>query len=99
VAAAHIVPWRVTHNDDPRNGLALCGLHHWSFDQGLVTVAAGLAIKVSPTVTDDAGTLSLRQLAGQEMRHPGELQLAPAADALDWHAEHVYRARASARLV
>lgn len=28
VAAAHIVPWRVTHNDDPRNGLALCGLHH-----------------------------------------------------------------------
>lgn len=40
VTAAHIVPWRVTHNDDPRNGLALRGLHHWSFEQGLVTVAA-----------------------------------------------------------
>ena len=36
VAAAHIVPWSVSHNDDPRNGMALCGLHHWTFDQGVV---------------------------------------------------------------
>lgn len=37
VAAAHIIPWAVSHNDDPRNGLALCHLCHWTFDEGLVT--------------------------------------------------------------
>ncbi|MCB8986015.1 MAG: HNH endonuclease [Ardenticatenaceae bacterium] len=27
-AAAHIIPWSESHNDDPRNGLALCHLCH-----------------------------------------------------------------------
>ena len=42
VAAAHIIPWRYSHNDDPRNGMALCGLHHWTFDEGLVTITPGV---------------------------------------------------------
>jgi len=40
VDAAHIVPWSVTHNDDPRNGMALCRLCHWTFDEGLTSVSA-----------------------------------------------------------
>ena len=36
VDAAHIIPWSISHNDDPRNGLALCKLCHWSFDEGLL---------------------------------------------------------------
>lgn len=39
VEAAHIIP--VTHessNDETRNGLALCSLHHKAFDQTLLTV-------------------------------------------------------------
>ena len=55
VVAAHIVPWRVTHNDDPRNGLALCGLHHWTFDEGLVTVDRQYTVKVSPAVSGGRG--------------------------------------------
>jgi len=30
-----IVPWGLTHNDDPRNGMALCRLCYWTFDEGL----------------------------------------------------------------
>ena len=39
VDAAHIIPWSLSHNDDPRNGLALCKLCHWSFDEGLLGVS------------------------------------------------------------
>ena len=38
VDAAHIIPWSKTHDDDPRNGLALCRLCHWTFDKGLLWV-------------------------------------------------------------
>ncbi len=99
VVAAHIVPWRVTHNDDPRNGLALCGLHHWTFDEGLVTVDNRYTVKVSPAVSPDDGSLALRQLAGGGVRLPAEPELAPAAEALAWHADHVFRSRATARFL
>ena len=75
VVAAHIVPWRVTHNDDPRNGLALCGLHHWTFDEGLVTVDRRYTVKVSPAVSADEGSHALRQLAEGGMRLPSDPDL------------------------
>jgi putative restriction endonuclease len=34
--AAHIVPWSASQNDDPGNGMALCRLCHWTFDEGLL---------------------------------------------------------------
>ena len=36
--AAHIVPKEAGGSDDPRNGLALCVLHHRMFDAGMFTV-------------------------------------------------------------
>jgi len=99
VGAAHIVPWRETHNDDPRNGLALCGLHHWTFDEGLVTVERGYTVKVSPVVRDKEGSVALRQLAGGGLRLPSDPNLAPAAEALAWHADHVFRSSAPRRLL
>jgi hypothetical protein len=48
VAAAHIIPWSYSHNDDPRNGLALCHLCHWTFDEGLVTLTDRYQVKTSP---------------------------------------------------
>jgi putative restriction endonuclease len=48
IEAAHIIPWHVSQNDDPRNGLALCRLCHWSFDEGLVTLSNSYQIKISP---------------------------------------------------
>ena len=39
VDAAHIVPWRVRHDDRVGNGLALCWLCHWAFDEELLGVS------------------------------------------------------------
>ena len=36
--AAHIIPFSVSYNDDIRNGMSLCKLHHWAFDTGLISL-------------------------------------------------------------
>ena len=92
VAAAHIVPWSHSHNDDPRNGLALCGLHHWSFDNGLITVTPAHEVAVSATVpNDDEATAALRALAGRAIDLPSDTYLWPAAIALKWHNKNIFR--------
>ncbi|UCC54968.1 MAG: HNH endonuclease [Anaerolineaceae bacterium] len=48
VEAAHIIPWRISHNDDPRNGLALCRLCHWTFDEGMLAVSSDYLVNASP---------------------------------------------------
>lgn len=92
VEAAHIVPFRVCRNNDPRNGLALCPLHHWTFDQGAMAVDGALRIVVHPEsrglVADDA----FRGLAGRPLRIPEDGRYAPAPIALAWHKRHVYEA-------
>jgi hypothetical protein len=36
VDAAHILPWSDFDLDVVANGLCLCKLHHWAFDEGLI---------------------------------------------------------------
>src|SRR5207253_2853261 len=38
--AAHIIPRKMRGSDDPRNGVCLCGTHHWAFDEGLISIRA-----------------------------------------------------------
>ena len=40
--AAHIIPFNISHNDDVRNGICLCKLHHWAFDKGLISLSKKL---------------------------------------------------------
>ena len=100
VVAAHIVPWNECHNDDPRNGMALCGLHHWVFDQGLISVTPDHRIQVSPAVpTDEEGSKPLLLLAEHELHLPAEHTFWPAKRALKWHRENSFRAEALPRLL
>jgi putative restriction endonuclease len=50
VDAAHIIPVKhSSSNDETRNGLCLCALHHRAFDQGLVAVMPDYRIVVNRT--------------------------------------------------
>ena len=53
VEAAHIVPWHETQDDSPTNGLCLCRLCHWSFDEGLMSVGKKYEVLVSKRVQSD----------------------------------------------
>jgi len=86
VDAAHIIPWSETYNDDPRNGLALCKLCHWTFDEGLIGVSNQYKILVSPQLSANSnisghlGTLSQRDLI-----LPNEQAFYPELTNLEWH--------------
>jgi len=100
VVAAHIVPWSESHNDDPRNGVALCGLHHWTFDQGLVSATLDYRIEVSPVVpADEEGAEPLLSLAKRRLHLPADRTLWPARKALKWHRAEVFRAEVPPRLL
>ena len=92
VAAAHIVPWSHSHNDDPRNGLALCGLHHWTFDQGLIGITPDYTITISPILTlQKQHAAPVVALAGGRLYRPTDPILWPAPVALRWHLNNVFR--------
>ena len=54
VEAAHIIPWSESHDDLPANGLCLCRLCHWSFDEGLMSVGRQYEVLVSDRVRIDS---------------------------------------------
>ncbi|HEU4326045.1 MAG TPA: HNH endonuclease [Roseiflexaceae bacterium] len=92
VAAAHIVPWSHSRNDDPRNGIALCGLHHWAFDQGLIGITPAYAIAVSPILAQaDQHAAPTLALDGGAIYKPANEVLWPSPIALRWHINNIFR--------
>jgi putative restriction endonuclease len=92
VDAAHIVPWRVSQEDDPHNGLALCRLCHWAFDQGLVGISSKYLVLLSGELrTTDNVPGHLLTLEKRPIIGPLEEELWPWLDSLDWHRQNVYR--------
>lgn len=86
VDAAHIVPWSKTQNDDIRNGMALCKLCHWAFDEGVLgvsnnySVITSLQVSLAPNVPG-----SLQTLSGRSIIAPADKDLWPAQEYLHWH--------------
>ncbi|WP_049996228.1 HNH endonuclease [Halococcus sediminicola] len=69
VEAAHIYPKREGGSDDPRNGLALCRLHHWAFDAGWFGFSddCGIVVREAPSRT---GYEEFQTLEGTELQVP-----------------------------
>ena len=74
VDAAHIIPWSRNQNDDIRNGMALCKLCHWAFDEGMMGVSENFEIitsrqiGITPNVPGFLLTLSGRAIIPPAVR-------------------------------
>jgi putative restriction endonuclease len=94
VDAAHIKPWSTSRNDDPRNGVALCRLCHWTFDEGLTGISSHYQVVVSPQLSADRNYAGhVLTLSGRRILGPVEELLWPDLDALAWHRQSVFRGR------
>jgi putative restriction endonuclease len=94
VAAAHIIPWSLSHNDDPRNGLALCHLCHWTFDKGLVTFNDRYQLQPSPQLAAQPNIPGhLLTFAGRSLVGPSDGTLWPFVESIRWHRREVFRNR------
>ncbi|MDE0484458.1 MAG: HNH endonuclease [Candidatus Poribacteria bacterium] len=86
--AAHIIPFNRSNNDDVRNGISLCKLHHWAFDRYLFSVDESYIITVSDLMTEKGPTeWKLTTLNGKGILLPKLEELYPAQEALAWHRE------------
>ena len=92
VAAAHIVPWSVTRDDRPANGMALCRMCHWVFDEGLMRVSSRYEIRSSPQLTTSNNLPGyLTNLEGRGIVGPSQEPFWPDVESLGWHHENVFR--------
>lgn len=86
VEAAHIVSWSESRNDLPANGLCLCRLCHWSFDEGLMGVGTEYEVLVSNRVRLESNMPGhILTLADRPIFKPDAEQLWPAQDNLGLH--------------
>ena len=90
--AAHIIPFTISNNDDARNGISLCQLHHWAFDRGLISFSDAYTVIVSELMSERGPTeWMLSTLQGKSIMLPEHGELYPAQDALEWHRENELR--------
>lgn len=90
--AAHIKWHQAGGPDSEINGLALCPLHHKSFDLGAFTVRADLMILVSDEVNGSCGVEEvLMRHHATALREPQRPEHRPMQQFLDWHLWQVFK--------
>lgn len=88
VDAAHIVPFSITHDNDPRNGMALCKNHHWAMDRDLLAPGPDHKWHVSDELDKRIdGQRVLVDLNNQKVLLPGKQKYYPKKDSLEWRIE------------
>ena len=92
IEAAHIIPWSETKNDKPQNGMALCRLCHWSFDEGLMGVDTHYNVLISPKVRQDGNYSGhMEMLSDREIIKPEDKLFWPSQENLKYHREKKFR--------
>ena len=90
--AAHIIPFNVSGNNDVRNGISLCQLHHWGFDRGLISFTDAYKIIVSGLMVEKGPSeWKFTTLRDKKILLPQDRILYPAQEALVWHRENRFR--------
>jgi putative restriction endonuclease len=92
VTAAHIVPWSETQDDRPANGMALCRMCHWTFDEGLLGISQGYEVVASQqlmVLNELPGYLT--SLEGRGIVGPAQRAFWPDTESLQWHRKNVLR--------
>jgi putative restriction endonuclease len=93
--AAHIRWFQAGGPDEESNGLALCVLHHKTFDLGAFTVNQDGVLFVSDQAHGTEGFHeALMSRHGKPVRPPQRQEWKPAPASLDWHAREVFKGSA-----
>lgn len=92
IDAAHIIPWSHSHDDHPTNGMALCKLCHWSFDEGLMAVGSEYQVMVSQTVKNDQNLPGhMLTLSDRPIFRPPESRYWPRQENFQWHRKKRFK--------
>lgn len=91
IDAAHILPFSRFHNDDLRNGLSLCKMHHWLFDKGIMTIDNRYQVKVSTSIEAEHPEGAISDVSRKEILLPKDANKYPSHIALEWHRNEIFQ--------
>jgi putative restriction endonuclease len=92
VEAAHIHPFSVAGDDDPRNGLALAPNIHWAFDKNLIALGEDLKWHVSKVLDERIPDFKpLIELDGKRYIGPTEARYSPKRESLEYRMDLLRR--------
>jgi len=92
VEAAHLHPFSISADDDPRNGLALSPDMHWAMDQNLIAPGPDHRWHVSKILDRRIPDFqALCKLDGQKLLPPVEARLMPKRESLEWRLDRLRR--------
>lgn len=92
VDAAHIIPWSISHDDQASNGMALCKLCHWTYDEGMISIDAKYTVEVSTKIQTEKNLLGhIMTFSGRKIFTPEIKKHWPNPENLDWHKKEKFR--------
>ena len=92
VDAAHLIPWNVSRDDDPRNGMALCKNHHWAMDRSLIAPTPQLKWTINNRLDDRIeGQRDLLDLQDRGLLLPRVDRFHPKSESLLWRFNNLGR--------
>ena len=90
--AAHIKWHQAGGPDSPDNGLALCSLHHKTFDLGAYTLDSAGRILVSERAHGTSGFDEwLLRFHGEQVRPPINQKYESSPEYIEWHIREVFK--------
>ncbi|MEX0332155.1 MAG: HNH endonuclease [Puniceicoccaceae bacterium] len=90
VEAAHLIPYSESHNDNPRNGIALCRNHHYAMDRHLIAPCPNGKWRVSSRLDDRVdGQSELIRLDNRSVLTPNSRLYHPIKAALEWREQRL----------
>lgn len=85
VEAAHIYPKEKNGPDKVINGISLCRLHHWAFDNGLLAISDNYEVIVPDWIKNDENYEDIYKLEGYKVILPTNNQFQPHKIYLEAH--------------
>lgn len=92
VDAAHLIPFKDTHDDRPSNGIALTPTFHRALDRHLIAPAPNMKWRVSKVLDKRIpDNRPLVELDGQPVIFDGDGRHGPARVSLQWRIDHLLK--------
>ena len=94
VDGAHIIPWRISYNDFPQNGISLCKLCHWSFDEGLISISDKYKILTSRRLNINNNIAGhINTFENRDIVKPHDTYLWPAQNSVKYHRTKIFKSK------
>lgn len=90
IDASHILPFNKFGIDDIRNGLALCKMHHWLFDRGILSIDSHYRVLVSKSIENEHPENIISHFHRQDIILPEVGDYYPHPSAVEWHRSNVF---------